>query len=56
VIEHLLVTDYNNDIFKSNYHAHLNIFYEFLKDLEGVLQCLTVSHHNLHLPWRQVVQ
>jgi hypothetical protein len=33
MIGHLLVKDYNNDILKSNNHVHLNIFYEFPKDL-----------------------
>jgi hypothetical protein len=33
LLEHLLVEDYDNDILKSNKHVHLNIFYEFPKDL-----------------------
>jgi hypothetical protein len=50
MIEHLLVKDYNNDIFKKNNHVDLNIFYEFPKDFYKVLRCLKVSHHSLHLP------
>jgi hypothetical protein len=33
MIENLLVKDYTNDILKNNNYFHLNIFYEFSKDL-----------------------
>ncbi len=33
LLQHLLVKDYDNDIFKSNKNVHLNMFYEFPKDL-----------------------
>jgi hypothetical protein len=55
MIEHLLIKDYNNDILKNNNYVHLNIFYEFPRDLHGVLNCPKVSHCNLHLLFYQAL-